>query len=297
MKPTYGRVSRFGLIAYASSLDQVGPLTKRVADCSLMLQALCGFDPRDSTSVNQPVPDFTSFLTQDIKGMRFGVPKEYFVEGMESVVEEAIRGTVRTFERLGARCVEVSLPHTQYVIPVYYLIATAEASSNLARYDGVKFGYRAKGPFANLRQMYTRTRAEGFGGEVKRRIMLGTYALSSGYYDAYYRKAQQVRTLIREDFHKAFELCHVILAPASPSPAFRIGEKIGDPLQMYLLDIFTASVNLAGLPGLCLPCGYTPAGLPLGVQILGKPFDEGTVLRAGHAFEMETLDQRKKPVL
>ncbi len=297
MKPTYGRVSRFGLVAYASSLDQVGPITKSVADCSLLLQAICGFDPRDSTSVNQPVPDFSSFLTGEIQGLRFGVPREYFVEGMDPVVEEAIRETVRTFEKMGAQSVEVSLPHTQYVIPVYYLIATAEASSNLARYDGVKFGYRAEGPFENLRQMNTRTRAEGFGAEVKRRIMLGTYALSSGYYDAYYRKAQQVRTLIREDFQNAFQHCDVILAPASPTPAFPIGEKIGDPLQMYLLDIFTASVNLSGLPGLCLPCGTTPEGLPLGIQILGKPFDEGTVLRAGDAFERETLDKRTKPAL
>jgi len=297
MKPTYGRVSRFGLVAYASSPDQVGPITKSVADCSLLLQAICGFDPRDSTSVNQPVPDFSSFLTGEIQGLRFGVPREYFVEGMDPVVEEAIRETVRTFEKMGAQSVEVSLPHTQYVIPVYYLIATAEASSNLARYDGVKFGYRAEGPFENLRQMNTRTRAEGFGAEVKRRIMLGTYALSSGYYDAYYRKAQQVRTLIREDFQNAFQHCDVILAPASPTPAFPIGEKIGDPLQMYLLDIFTASVNLSGLPGLCLPCGTTPEGLPLGIQILGKPFDEGTVLRAGDAFERETLDKRTKPAL
>ena len=298
MKPTYGRVSRFGLVAYASSLDQIGPITKNVTDCSLMLQALCGYDPLDSTSVNQSVPDFSSFLTGDVRGLRFGVPQEYFVEGMDARVEEAIRGAIRCFEQMGAVPVEVSLPHTQYVIPVYYLIATAEASSNLARYDGVKYGYRAQGPFQNLREMNSKTRAEGFGTEVKRRIMLGTYALSSGYYDAYYRKAQQVRTLIRQDFQRAFETCDVLLAPACPSPAFRIGEKIGDPLQMYLLDIFTASANLSGLPGLCLPCGYTPEeGLPLGVQILGKPFDEGTVLKAGFAFEQQVLPERRRPVV
>jgi len=295
LKPTYGRVSRYGLVAYASSLDQIGPITKNVIDCSLMLQALCGYDPRDSTSVNQSVPDFSAFLSEDIQGMRFGVPKEYFVEGIDPEVEAAVRHAVRIFEQKGAVPVEVTLPSTQYVIPVYYLIATAEASSNLARYDGVKYGYRAEGPFDNLRQMYEKTRAEGFGTEVKRRIMLGTYALSSGYYDAYYKKAQQVRTLIRQDFIKAFQHCDVILAPACPSPAFRIGERIGDPLQMYLLDIFTASVNLSGLPGLCLPCGYTETGLPLGLQILGKAFDEGAVLRAAYAFEQQTLSERKKP--
>jgi aspartyl-tRNA(Asn)/glutamyl-tRNA(Gln) amidotransferase subunit A len=285
MKPTYGRVSRFGLVAFASSLDQAGPITKDVTDCSLLLQAICGHDPRDSTSVDKPVPDFSIFLKDDIRGMRFGIPDEYFIEGMDPEVEAALRKAAATFEAAGAVPVQVSLPHTPYVIPVYYLIATAEASSNLARYDGVKYGYRAQGPFQNLRAMYERTRAEGFGPEVKRRIMLGTYALSSGYYDAYYRKAQQVRTLIRRDFEEALRRCDVLLAPASPTAAFPIGEKINDPLQMYLLDIFTASVNLAGLPGISLPCGTNREGLPLGMQILGRPFDEGTVLQAAFAYE------------
>jgi aspartyl-tRNA(Asn)/glutamyl-tRNA(Gln) amidotransferase subunit A len=223
IKPTYGRVSRFGLVAYASSLDQAGPIAKDVTDCSLLLQAICGHDARDSTSVDSPVPDFSTFLRDDIHGMRFGIPGEYFIAGMDPEVETALRGAAAAFEAAGAVPVEVSLPHTQYVIPVYYLIATAEASSNLARYDGVKYGTRARGPFTNLLEMYRRTRAQGFGPEVKRRIMLGTYALSSGYYDAYYRKAQQVRTLIRRDFEDAFRRCDVILAPASPTPAFRIG--------------------------------------------------------------------------
>jgi aspartyl-tRNA(Asn)/glutamyl-tRNA(Gln) amidotransferase subunit A len=289
MKPTYGRVSRFGLVAFASSLDQIGPIAKDVTDCSLLLQALCGYDPCDSTSVDTPVPDFTSFLTGDVRGLRIGIPREYFIEGVAPEVEEAVRKAIRVFEKEGAVPVEISLPHTEHGIPVYYLIATAEASSNLARYDGVKYGFRAEGAADTLRQMYHRTRSEGFGAEVKRRIMLGTYALSSGYYDAYYRKAQQVRTLIRQDFVEAFRHCDVIVTPTVPSPAFRIGEKTGDPLQMYLLDIFTTTVNLAGLPGLSMPCGTTSEGLPVGMQILGKHFDEGTVLRAAFAFEQQTL--------
>jgi aspartyl-tRNA(Asn)/glutamyl-tRNA(Gln) amidotransferase subunit A len=295
MKPTYGRVSRFGLVAFASSLDQIGPMTKDVTDCSLLLQAICGYDDLDSTSVDTPVPDFSSFLTGDVRGLRIGIPKEYFIEGMDREVEEVVRAGIRTFEKEGAVPIEISLPHTSYGIPVYYLIATAEASSNLARYDGVKYGFRAGGSSATLRQMYNRTRSEGFGAEVKRRIMLGTYALSSGYYDAYYRKAQQVRTLIRQDFAGAFEQCDVILTPTAPAPACRIGEKTDDPLQMYLLDIFTTSVNLAGLPGLSLPCGYTPEGLPVGMQLLGKHFDEGTVLKAAFAFEQQTLSMRRRP--
>jgi aspartyl-tRNA(Asn)/glutamyl-tRNA(Gln) amidotransferase subunit A len=295
LKPTYGRVSRFGLVAFASSLDQIGPITKDVTDCSLLLQALCGFDPLDSTSVRSDVPDFSSFLTGDIRGLRIGVPKEYFIEGLDPQVASAIRKGMQAFEQLGADLVDISLPHTAYGIPVYYLIATAEASSNLARYDGVKYGYRAKAPSETLRQMYHRTRSEGFGTEVKRRIMLGTYALSSGYYDAYYRKGQQVRTLIRRDFSEAFEHCDVILTPTAPAPAFPIGEKMGDPLQMYLLDIFTTSANLAGLPGLSLPCGYTEEGLPVGMQLLGKHFDEGTVLRAAFAFEGQSGVTRRKP--
>jgi len=295
MKPTYGRVSRFGLVAFASSLDQIGPIAKDVTDLSLLLEVLCGYDPLDSTSVDADVPDFTSFLTGDVTGLRIGIPKEYFIEGLDAEVEEAIRNGIRTFEKEGAVAVEISLPHTSYGIPVYYLIATAEASSNLARYDGVKYGFRSRASSDTLRQMYHRTRSEGFGTEVKRRIMLGTYALSSGYYDAYYRKAQQVRTLIRQDFVDAFEHCDVIMTPTAPSPAFRIGEKTDDPLQMYLLDIFTTSVNLAGLPGLSLPCGYTAEGLPVGMQLLGKYFDEGTVLKAAFAFEQQTRSMRRKP--
>ena len=275
MKPTYGRVSRYGLVAYASSLDQVGSITKDVTDCALMLQALCGYDPRDSTSVDLPVPNFPEFLEEDVRGLKIGVPGEFFLEGLDGEVAEAVRRAADEFVQRGAVAVDVSLPHTPHVVPVYYLIATAEASSNLARYDGVKYGYRAEGPFANLREMYMKTRAQGFGTEVKRRIMLGTYALSAGYYDAYYGKAQQVRTLIRRDYEEAFGKCDVILSPTAPSAAFRIGEKIDDPLQMYLVDIFTASVNLAGLPGISVPCGYTRGGLPLGLQIMGKPFDEG----------------------
>ncbi len=295
LKPTYGRVSRFGLVAFASSLDQIGPITKDVTDCSLLLQALCGYDPCDSTSVKMTVPDFSSFLSEDIRGMRIGIPKEYSIEGLDPEVEEAVSQGMKLLELQGAVPVEISLPHTAYTIPAYYLIATAEASSNLARYDGVKYGYRAPGTYDNLRQMYTKTRAEGFGTEVKRRIMLGTYALSSGYYDAYYRKAQQVRTLIQRDFHEAFKACDVILTPTVPGPAFRIGDKVSDPLQMYLLDIFTTSVNLAGLPGLSIPCGYTQVGMPIGMQILGKPFDEGTVLKTAFAFERQTLSMRRKP--
>ena len=297
MKPTYGRVSRFGLVAFASSLDQAGPITKNVTDASLLLQTLAGYDPLDSTSVDLPVPDFSACLKEDIRGLRFGIPREYLVEGMDPEVEAALDKAARTLEEAGASRQEVSLPHTPYAIPVYYLIATAEASSNLARYDGVHYGYRAKGSFRNLREMFERTRAEGFGPEVKRRIMLGTYALSSGYYDAYYRKAQQVRTLIRRDFEEAFRRCDVLLAPASPTPAFRIGEKIDDPLQMYLLDIFTAPVNLAGLPGISVPCGRTGQGLPLGMQILGRPFDEGTVLQAAFAYEQRSGSAGIRPAL
>ena len=295
MKPTYGRISRFGLVAFASSLDQIGPITKDVEDCALLLQVLCGHDPLDSTSVDEPVPDFAACLTGEVAGLRIGVPREYFVEGLDAEVEGSVREAIAHLEGRGAVPVEISLPHTVHAIPVYYLVATAEASSNLARYDGVKYGYRAAGPFQSLQQMYERTRAEGFGQEVKRRIMLGTYALSSGYYDAYYGKAQQVRTLIRRDFTEAFRSCDVVLTPTVPAPAFRMGEKVDDPLQMYLLDIFTTSANLAGLPGLSLPCGYTQAGLPVGLQILGKPFDEATVLRAAHAFEQGTKALRRKP--
>ena len=286
IKPTYGRVSRYGVVAYASSLDQVGPLGKTVADCAHLLAAIAGHDPLDSTSVNRSVPDFRSVLSGDLRGLRLGLPSEYFVEGMQPEVEQAVRAAVRQLETLGARVDAVSLPHTEYAIPAYYLVATAEASSNLSRYDGIKYGLREDA--GGLLETYRRTRARGFGPEVKRRIMLGTYALSSGYYDAYYLKAQKVRTLIRQDFLKVFEHCQAVVTPTAPTTAFPVGEKTSDPLQMYLEDIFTVSVNLAGLPGLSLPCGFDRAGLPIGLQIIGRPFDEETVLNVAYAYEQST---------
>jgi aspartyl-tRNA(Asn)/glutamyl-tRNA(Gln) amidotransferase subunit A len=296
IKPTYGRVSRYGVVAYASSLDQVGPLGRTVADCAHLLTAIAGHDARDSTSVDRPVPDYRAALTGDVKGLRLGVPTEYFVAGMQPEVERSVRRAVQAFQALGATVEDISLPHTQYAIPAYYLIATAEASSNLSRYDGIRYGYRCTDT-ANLLDMYRRTRAQGFGAEVKRRIMLGTYALSSGYYDAYYLKAQKVRTLIRRDFLTAFERCHAVLTPTAPTTAFPIGEKTSDPLQMYLEDIFTVSVNLAGLPGLSLPCGFDDTGLPIGLQIIGRPFDEPTVLNLAHAFEQAHDFHRRRPEL
>ncbi|MGD0946322.1 MAG: Asp-tRNA(Asn)/Glu-tRNA(Gln) amidotransferase subunit GatA [Candidatus Binatia bacterium] len=287
MKPTYGRVSRYGVIAYASSLDQVGPMAQTVADCAHLLAVIAGHDPHDSTSVNRNVPDYRKGLDGTIKGLRVGIPKEYFVEGMQAEVEQAVRAAVQTLETLGALVSEVSLPHTEYAIPTYYLIATAEASSNLARYDGIKYGLRLA-ERESLLTMYQRTRAGGFGTEVKRRIMLGTYALSAGYYDAYYLKAQKVRTLIRRDFEKVFATQDVIVTPTAPTTAFRIGEKTSDPLQMYLSDIFTISVNLAGLPGLSLPCGFDRSGMPIGLQIVGRPFEEDKVLQAAYAYEQAT---------
>ena len=286
IKPTYGRVSRYGVVAYASSLDQVGPLGKTVADCAHILTAIAGHDSLDSTSVDRPVPNFRAGLTGNLKGLRLGLPKEYFVEGMQPEVERAVRDAVRQLKALGAEVDDVSLPHTEYAIAAYYLIATAEASSNLSRYDGIKYGYRGEGEA--LLDMYKHTRAVGFGAEVKRRIMLGTYALSSGYYDAYYLKAQKVRTLIRNDFLKVFERCHAIVTPTAPTTAFPIGEKTSDPLQMYLEDIFTVSVNLAGLPGLSLPCGVDGQGMPIGLQIIGRPFDEETVLNVAYVYEQAT---------
>ncbi|MFH0811157.1 MAG: Asp-tRNA(Asn)/Glu-tRNA(Gln) amidotransferase subunit GatA [Pseudomonadota bacterium] len=283
IKPTYGRVSRFGLVAFASSLDQVGPFTKDVTDCALMLNAICGHDPQDSTSVPLPVPDYTASLGKDVRGLRVGVPKEYFVEGMDPEVAGAVRGAIRQLEGLGCEVVDISLPYTEYAVAVYYIIAPAEASSNLARYDGVKYGLRKEGD--DLLDMYAKTRSEGFGSEVKRRIMLGTYALSSGYYDAYYRKASQVRTLIVNDFKQAFERCDVIATPVTPTAAFRIGEKVADPLQMYLSDIFTISTNLAGIPGLSMPCGLTTSRLPIGIQLLGTHFGEERILQVAHALE------------
>jgi aspartyl-tRNA(Asn)/glutamyl-tRNA(Gln) amidotransferase subunit A len=296
LKPTYGRVSRFGVVAYASSLDQVGPFAKDAQDCALMLQAIAGHDPRDSTSVHTPVPDYQASLTQGVDGLRIGIPKEYFVEGMQPAVEAAVRQAVAELGALGARPVPISLPHTEYAIATYYLIATAEASSNLARYDGMKYGYRAP-QTAGLVDTYRRTRAQGFGNEVKRRIMLGTYVLSAGYYDAYYLKAQKVRTLIRQDFLKAFESCDVIATPVAPTTAFRLGEKTADPLTMYLSDIFTIAVNLAGLPGLSIPCGFDEKNMPIGVQLIGRPFGEEALLQAAYAYEQATQWHTRKPPL
>ncbi len=287
LKPTYGRVSRYGVIAYASSLDQVGPMTRDVEDCALLLQAVAGHDPADSTSVDTPVPDYRAALGGDLKGVRVGLPREYFIEGLDSDVKEAVMGAITVCRELGAEIVEVSLPHTEYAVACYYLVATAEASSNLARYDGVRYGLRVD-EGKGLLDMYMKSRAAGFGAEVKRRIMLGTYALSSGYYDAYYLKAQKVRTLIRRDFLEAFEKADVLLTPVAPTTAFGLGEKTADPLQMYLSDIFTIPVNLAGACALSLPCGFTPSGLPVGLQLVGRPFGEETILRTAHAYEQAT---------
>jgi len=295
LKPTYGRVSRFGIIAFASSLDQVSPVTKDVTDCALMLELLAGHDPSDSTSVDVPVPPYARSLNGDVKGLRIGIPKEYFIRGMQQDVEKAVKEAIRALERNGIRAEEISLPHTEYAVAAYYIIATAEASSNLARYDGMKYGYRA--PARDLSETYMKTRAEGFGAEVKRRIMLGTYGLSAGYYDAYYLKAQKVRNLIKKDFEEACKRCDAILTPTAPTTAFRIGEKTQDPLQMYLSDIFTISVNLAGLPAISLPCGFDIHGLPIGMQIMGKHFDEATILRIAHAYEQSTDWHKRKPPL
>ncbi len=286
LKPTYGRVSRYGLIAFASSLDQVGVLTRDVTDAAILLGVIAGHDPLDSTSLDAPVPDYTAALTGDIRGMRVGVPREYFVSGMQPEVEAAVRAALQKLADLGAEIIEVSLPHTDYALPVYYLIAPAEASANLARYDSVRYGLRIVG--TSLEETYKQTRGQGFGPEVKRRIMLGTYALSAGYYDAYYLKAQKVRTLIKGDFDRAFEQVDVIVAPTSPTTAFRIGEKTEDPIQMYLSDIFTLSVNLAGICGINVPCGFDAQGLPIGMQIMGPALGEMTILRVAYAYEQAT---------
>jgi aspartyl-tRNA(Asn)/glutamyl-tRNA(Gln) amidotransferase subunit A len=296
LKPTYGRVSRYGVIAYASSLDQVGPITRDVTDCAVMLRAVAGYDPRDSTSVNLPVPDYSKALRKDAKGLKIGLPREYFIPGLDPDVKKALDAAIAVYTGLGAEFREITLPHTDYAVATYYLIATAEASSNLARYDGVRFGHRttdAKG----LLDMYMKSRAEGFGPEVKRRIMLGTYALSSGYYDAYYIKAQKVRTLIMQDFIRAFEQVEIILTPVAPTPAFRIGEKTNDPLQMYLSDIFTIPVNLAGTCGISVPAGISDNGLPIGLQLIGRPFGEETILRAAYTFEQATEWHKRKAQL
>src|SRR4249919_3066092 len=283
LKPTYGRVSRYGIIAFASSMDQVAPMTKDVRDCALMLEAIASYDPADSTSANRPVPQYSASLTGDVKGLRIGIPKEYFVSGIQPDVEQAVRTAVRQLERNGAAIKEISLPHTDYAVAVYYIIATAEASSNLARYDGMRYGHRARAK--DLTETYMLSRAEGFGPEVKRRIMLGTYALSAGYYDAYYLKAQRVRTLLTRDFEEAFKKVDAIVAPVSPTAAFKLGEKVDDPLAMYLADIYTVTADLAGIPGISVPCGQTKENMPIGLQILGKHFDEATVLRVAHAYE------------
>jgi aspartyl-tRNA(Asn)/glutamyl-tRNA(Gln) amidotransferase subunit A len=295
LKPTYGRISRYGLVAFASSLDQIGPITKNVRDSSILMNIIAGHDPLDSTSAPVPLPDFTAVLDKDIKGTKIGIPKEYFIEGMNAEVEGAVTKAIRQLESLGAIPVEVSLPHTGYAVATYYVLATSEASSNLARYDGVKYGFRAAGK--DLMDMYVKTRAQGFGAEVKRRIMLGTYALSSGYYEAYYRKAQQVRTLIKKDFEDVFKKVDVIATPTSPTAAFKVGEKTADPLQMYLSDIFTISVNLAGVPGISVPCGFTSENLPIGLQLIGKHFDEESILQVAHAYEQSTDWHKRKPAL
>ena len=297
LKPTYGRVSRYGLIAFASSLDQIGPITKDVMDAALMLNVLAGHDPRDSTSADKPVPDFTRvFKKKDVKKLKIGVPLEFFAEGLDEEVYDAVGEALAVLEDLGGTLEEVSLPHTGVAVATYYIVATAEASSNLARYDGVKYGFRAK-ESSELLEMYRSTRQEGFGPEVKRRIMLGTYALSSGYYDAYYAKAQAVRTLIREDFDRVFQDVDLLVTPVMPTPAFRLGEKIEDPLQMYLSDLYTISASLAGIPAISLPCGFSRKGLPIGMQILGRPFEEDVVLRAARAYELATDWRKKRPLI
>jgi len=295
LKPTYGRVSRYGLVAFASSLDQVGPLGKDVTDCALLLGLIAGHDPQDSTSAELPVPDYLAALRPDVRGMRLGVPKEYFVEGMQPEVEQAVRAALDVYRDLGAEIVEVSMPHTEYALPVYYLLAPAEASANLARYDGIRYGYSEPDP-QDIWDTYRRTRQNGFGPEVKRRIMLGTYALSAGYYDAYYLKAQKVRTLIKQDFDRAFENCQALIVPTTPTTAFRIGEKTDDPLKMYLSDIFTLSLNLAGVCGISIPCGFAK-GLPIGLQVLGNAYDEATILRVAYAYEQATEWHLRKPPL
>lgn len=295
IKPTYGAVSRYGLIAYASSLDQIGPLTRDVTDCALMLNVMCGHDPLDSTSAKYQAQDYTGFLQNDVRGMKLGVPEEYMAEGIDPAVRGLIIKAMEKLESLGAVVEYTTLPHTEYALPTYYMIAPAEASSNLARYDGVRYGIRAE-EAEDIIDMFMKTRSKGFGNEVKRRIMLGTYALSAGYYDAYYLKALKVRTLIKEDFDRAFEKYDLLLSPVSPTTAFNIGEKVGDPLQMYLSDVCTISVNLAGIPGMSIPCGFA-GGMPVGLQLMGRHFDEGTLLRVAYAFEQNTDYHKHSPSL
>ena len=296
MKPTYGRVSRYGLVAFASSLDQVGPLTKDVRDCALMLNAICGHDPLDSTSIDRPVPDFTAALQDGLQGVRVGVPREYFGQGLDPEVEQVARTAIAMLGEAGAEIVDVTLPHTDYCVAVYYLIAPAEASSNLARFDGVRYGYRDRSADALL-AMYNRSRSQGFGDEVKRRILIGTYALSAGYYDAYYKKASQVRTLIKEDFARAFASCDLLVSPVVPTPAWAIGAGADDPLSLYLSDILTLSANLAGTPGMSVPCGFSSQGLPIGVQLQAAHFQEEILLRAAHNLEQRAGVVGRKPPL
>jgi len=299
-KPSYGRVSRFGLVAFASSLDQIGPLTKTVHDSALLMNAIAGHDSHDSTSLNAPVPDYTKNLGRDLKGIRIGLPKEYMIEGVDPAVKSAVIAAVKQLGELGAEIIEVSLPHTDYAISVYYILATAEASANLARFDGVRYGHRAEN-VSSLFDHYARTRAEGFGAEVKRRIILGTYVLSSGYYDAYYLRAQKVRELIRQDFVREFEKVEALVSPTSPSPAFKLGEKTTDPLQMYLADIFTNAANLAGICGISVPCGFAQSEsgkkLPIGLQVLGKALDEARIFQIAHAYEQSTDWHKARPTI
>jgi aspartyl-tRNA(Asn)/glutamyl-tRNA(Gln) amidotransferase subunit A len=294
MKPTYGRVSRYGLVAYASSLDQIGPFANDVEGAALLLEAIAGHDRRDSTSVDRAVPEYRLTVEEPLTGLKIGIAKEHFVSGLDGDVEKAIRAALDVYRSLGAEIHEISLPHSKYAVAVYYIVAPCEASSNLARYDGVHYGHRAE-KFDNMIDMFCASRAEGFGPEVKRRIMLGTYSLSAGYYDAYYLKALKVRRLIRNDFDEAFRSVHVIACPVAPTPAFRIGELVNDPLAMYLSDIYTISANLAGLPGISIPAGFTQSNLPIGLQLLGEPFEEERLLRAARMFERETDWHRRRP--
>ena len=297
LKPTYGRVSRFGLVAFASSLDQIGPVTKTARDAALIMNAIAGHDAQDSTSLNEPVPDYGASLGRDLRGVRLGVPKEYMIEGIDPQVRAAVDAATQQLDSLGAEIVEVSLPSTEYAVAVYYIIATAEASANLARFDGVRYGFRAENP-KDVLDLYGRTRKEGFGSEVKRRIILGTYVLSSGYYDAYYLRAQKVRELIRRDFASAFEKVDALISPTSPVAAFKIGERVADPLQMYLADIFTIAANLAGICGISVPCGFAELDghqLPIGLQLLGKPLDEARILKIAHAYEQSTDWHKARP--
>ncbi len=295
LKPTYGRVSRYGLIAFGSSLDQIGPITKTVEDAAIIMNVIAGHDPNDSTSANLPVPDYTKSLVKNVKGLRIGLPKEYFIKGLDPEVERAVRGAAKLYQDLGAKIVEVSLPRAHFAVHIYYIVATAEASSNLGRFDGVQYGFRSKS--SNLNEMYIETRDQGFGAEAKRRILLGTFVLSAGYYDAYYLRGLKARTLLKKEFEEAFKQADLILSPTSPTPPFRLGEKIDDPISMYLSDIYTISANLAGIPAMSIPGGFSSTGLPIGIQLMAKPFDEETIFRAAYTFEQSTEFHAKKPKL